>query len=91
MELRNRTKNYDLLIPLSALRQDNSGYYVYTVASRDGGALGAQTFARRADVSLLERDATRAAVTGGVSQRDAIISRADRSLSDGDRVRVSEQ
>ena len=90
MELRKRTKNYDLLIPLSALRQDNTGYYVYTVASRDSGALGAQTTASRADVSVLEQDATRAAVTGGVNQRDVIVSRSDRDLSDGDRVRVKE-
>jgi hypothetical protein len=60
------------------------------VASKDSGALGVQTTALRADVSVLEQDATRAAVTGGVSQRDTIITRADRSLSDGDRVRVKE-
>lgn len=91
VELRKRTKNYDLLIPLTALRQDNTGYYAYTVASKDSGALGAQTTARRADVSVLEQDATRAAVTGGISQRDAIITRADRDLSDGDRVRLKEE
>jgi len=90
MELRNRTKNYDLLVPLSALRQDNTGYYVYIVAIRDSGALGAQTIAQRADVSVLEKDATRAAVTGGVTQRDAIITRSDRNLSANDRVRVNE-
>ena len=88
VELRNRTKNYDLLIPLTALRQDNSGYYVYIVTTKDS-TLGAQTRAQRVDVSVLDQDATRAAVTGGVSQRDVIITRSDRSLSAGDRVRVN--
>ena len=90
VELRKRTKNYDLLIPLSALRQDNSGYYVYTAISRES-ALGAQTTTERADVSVIEKDATRAAVQGGVSQRDTVISRSDRDLSEGDRVRIKEE
>lgn len=87
--IRKRTQNYDLLIPLSALRQDNTGYYVYTVVSREG-ALGAQTTVERADVSVVEQDSTRAAVQGGVSLRDSVASRSDRELHEGDRVRVKE-
>jgi len=89
VQIRKRTQNYDLLVPLSALRKDNVGYYVYMVVQRDG-ALGAQTTVERADLSLLEQDSTRAAVQGGVSMRDRIVSRSDRELNDGDRVRVKE-
>ena len=87
MRLRKRTEAYDMLVPLSALRQDNMGYFVYIVEQREG-ALGTETVARRVDVSVLERDSRRAAVQGGLTQWDRLIARSDRSLNDGDRVRV---
>ncbi|MCL1855840.1 MAG: hypothetical protein FWF86_08915 [Clostridia bacterium] len=89
VQIRKRTQNYDLLVPLSALRKDNAGYYVYTIVQQEG-ALGAQTTVERADLSLLEQDSTRAAVQGSVNMRDRIVSRGDRELHDGDRVRVRE-
>ena len=89
VQIRKRTQNYELLVPLSGLRKDNVGYYVYTIVQRDS-ALGAQTTVERADLSLLEQDSTRAAVQGGVNMRDRIVSRSDRELHDGDRVRVRE-
>jgi multidrug efflux pump subunit AcrA (membrane-fusion protein) len=89
VEIRKRTQNHDLLIPLSALRRDNGGYYVYVITSREG-ALGAETTVSRANVALLEQDATRVAVQGGVSLQDQIVTRGDRELHAGDRVRVRE-
>lgn len=90
VQIRKRTQNYDLLIPLSALRKDNTSYYVYMVVQRDG-ALGAETTVARAEVSLLDQDSTRAAVQGGVGLRDQVVARGDRELHDGDRVRVKEE
>ena len=89
VEIRKRTQNYDLLIPLSALRKDNYSYYVYIIEQSEG-ALGAETTVARMDVSLLEQDSTRAAVRGGIGPRDRIVARGDRELHDGDRVRVKE-
>lgn len=89
MYFKSRSKQYDLLIPLSALRQDDSGYFVYTL-SRSETALGAQTTLSRVNVSLIEADSTRAAVQGGISQGDLLAARSDRSLSPGDRVRLEE-
>ena len=89
VQIRKRTQNYELLVPLSGLRKDNVGYYVYTIVQKDG-ALGVQTTVERADLVLLEQDSTRAAVQGGVNMRDRIVSRSDRELHDGDRVRVRE-
>ncbi len=87
MRFRKRTQNYDVLVPLTALHQDNDGYFVYVV-QQESGALGARMSVARADVTILEQDATRAAVQGGVTQRDTIVARSDRDLADGDRVRV---
>ena len=82
-----RTDNYDALIPIAALRQDNTGYFVYVLRQQDG-ALGARTTIERVDVNVIDQDATRVAVSGGVGRNDSIIERSDRSLSDGDRVRT---
>jgi multidrug efflux pump subunit AcrA (membrane-fusion protein) len=89
VEIRKRTQNFDLLIPLSALHQDNTSYFVYVVAQKEG-ALGAETTVDRVDVSIIDQDSTRAAVQGGAGLRDEIVTRSDRDLSDGDRVRVEE-
>lgn len=89
MMVRKRTQQYDTLVPYSALRQDNTGYFVYVITERDS-ALGAQTTVSRADVTVLDQDGRRAAVQGGVSQRDLIVSRGDRDITAGDRVRIQE-
>jgi hypothetical protein len=84
-----RTANYDTIIPLSALHSDSDGDFVYTV-SQDTSALGTVMTVARVDVTILDQDNNRAALNGGVSQRDTIVSRTDRGLSDGDRVRLEE-
>ena len=87
MKFRKRTQQYDVLIPLSALRQDNDGNFVYVAEQREG-SLGSQMSVRRVDVYVLDQDSTRAALQGGVSQRDLIVARSDRAIQDGDRVRL---
>ena len=84
-----RTQNYDAIIPRSALRHDSDGDFVY-VTSQQEGALGARMSVRRVDVYVLDQDSGRAAVQGGLTQRDVVVERSDRSLSDGDRVRLEE-
>ncbi len=89
MRYRKRTQNYDVLIPLSALRSDSEGDFVFIVEQQQS-SLGAKMVVRRVDIDVLDRDSSRAALQGGISQRDQIVERSDRNISDGDRVRVSE-
>ena len=89
LRFRKHTQRYDLLIPLGALREDSAGTFVY-ILDRQEGSLGAQTTAKRVDVYVLDKDATRAALQGGVSQRDSLIVRSDRDIQEGDRVRLEE-
>jgi hypothetical protein len=84
-----RTSNYDLLVPLTALHQDNTGYYVYRLTTRQS-ALGMETRVSRADVNVIDTDATRAALQGGISFGDMLVARSDRAIADGDRVRSGE-
>ena len=90
MKFRKRTQQYDVLISLSALRQDNDGNFVYVVEQREG-SLGAQMSVRRADVYVLDQDNARAALQGGVTQRDLIVARSDREIQNGDRVRLEDE
>jgi hypothetical protein len=90
MKFRKRTQQYDVLIPVGALRQDNDGDFVYVVDQREG-SLGTQMSVKRVDVFVLDQDNTRVALQGGVSQRDLIVARSDRDIEDGDRVRLEEE
>lgn len=87
MRFKKRTQSYDVLVPLSALRQDNDGDYVLVVDQREG-SLGASTTLQRVDVFELDRDSTRAALQGGLSGRDLVVTRGDREVADGDSVRL---
>ncbi len=87
MAIKKRTKNYETIVPLSALRKDDMGYFVYALTESDG-ALGTETRVKRANVQVLDKDSTRAAVSGGVAGRDRLAARSDRELHDGDRVNV---
>ncbi|MCL1795485.1 MAG: hypothetical protein FWG37_01200 [Clostridia bacterium] len=84
-----RTQNFDIVIPRSALRHDSDGDFVFVVTQQEG-ALGARRSVRRVNVYVLDQDSGRAAVQGGLTQRDVVVERSDRSLSDGDRVRLEE-
>ncbi len=90
MRLRKRTSNYDVIIPLSALRSDSDGDFVFVVEQSES-SLGARMAVRRVDVYVLDEDSSRAALQGGISQRDTVVARGDRDISDGDRVRLAEE
>ncbi len=89
MSITKRTQNYDLIIPLSSLYSDSDGDYVFVV-EQSQSSLGARMTVRRVDVYVLDKDGSRAALQGGVTQRDSIVVRSDRAISDGDRVRLEE-
>jgi|GEM_PF-1545449 len=87
MRFRKRTQSYDVLIPLSALRSDSDGDFVYVITQQEG-SLGASMSVQRVDVYVIDQDSTRAALQGGVSQRDVLVMRSNRNISNGDRVRL---
>lgn len=89
MDYRKRTQSYDIIIPLSALHSDGSGDFVYVVEQSDT-SLGAKLTVRRVDVTVLATDNSRAALQGGISQKDTIVVRSNRDIADGDRVRLEE-
>ncbi|MCL2216168.1 MAG: hypothetical protein FWB91_04015 [Defluviitaleaceae bacterium] len=81
------SSSYDLTIPISALRSDNAGYFLYIVGRR-ATVLGLQNIVTRMNVNVVARDNETASVSGPVFQSNIIVA-SSRAISDGDRVRVN--
>jgi multidrug efflux pump subunit AcrA (membrane-fusion protein) len=79
--------NYDLSLPVAAIRSDNEGYFVYVIAHRNT-VLGLQNEVVRVDVNITARDKETASVTGAVANNSEVIVSSNRSINVGDRVRV---
>jgi multidrug efflux pump subunit AcrA (membrane-fusion protein) len=90
VEIEQKSKAYDTVVPLSALHADGSQYYVMRVIETET-SLGTECFAERVDVTLQEKNETYAAVTGALNDDDEIISSTESSIQDGDKVRLQEE
>lgn len=80
-------KEYEQMIPLSALREDSSGAYCLVI-SEEETMLGAVQTARRVSVTVLEKDAANAAVESSLKDTDKVIVSSEKFVQEGDRVRI---
>ncbi|MEG2710677.1 MAG: efflux RND transporter periplasmic adaptor subunit [Clostridia bacterium] len=83
-----KTDVFGKCVPLSALHGDSAGDYVLVIRERNG-VLGVNQVASRVNVTVLDRDGSRAAIEGSLTQDDRIIEKSDKAISDGDRVRCT--
>lgn len=88
VNINNKTKSYQFLVANEAVHTNTDGSYIY-VLKQKSGPLGNQYFASEAQVTVDDLDGTKSAITSGVSPMDQIIVSSDKSLSDGDQVRLS--
>ena len=84
-----RSQNYDLVVPNSAIRSDSNGKFVYIIQAKNS-ALGNRYFARRVNVEVIASDDNNSAVTGGLNYGDYVITTASAPLKSGDQVRMAE-
>lgn len=83
--------NYPCTVPLTALRQENSKYYVLVAEPRNT-VLGEQLIAVKEEVKVLEKNEKDAALEPGSLKEDSqIIIDTDRYVEAGDRVRLREE
>lgn len=82
-------QEYEQLIPLTALREDTAGAYCL-ILSEEKNMLGTVQTAKRVPVTVLEKDAQKAAVTSTLKQTDQIIASSEKYVEEGDRVRIKE-
>ena len=83
-----KSANYDALIPLSGLREDSNGKFVYVLESKSS-PLGSRYIATRVTVQELARDDKSAAVSG-ISSGDFIIPTSNKPVEAGKQVRLAD-
>lgn len=81
------SSKHDVCIPMSALRQDSRGYFVY-VMQTTYTLMGIDKRAVRVDVFIETTNGVYAAVSGALQSSDQVILSSSKPLSDGDSVRV---
>lgn len=84
-----KSANYELIVPNSALRSDANGYFVLTVQTKSS-PLGNRYVATRVDVQVLASDDTNTAVSGGLVSYDYVITTSSAPLTPGQLVRLVE-
>lgn len=83
-------KDYECVIPSSAVNKDNSGYFVYQIVG-SSSPLGDKYTVKRVDVTVEDDDGTYAAISGEKLDKDAmIVVRSEKPLEDGERVRLED-
>lgn len=80
-------KEYEQLIPLSALREETGGAYCLVI-SEEETMLGTVQTARRVPVAVLEKDSENAAVESTLKDTDKVIVSSEKYVQEGDRVRI---
>jgi len=80
--------NYDTCVPLSALRSDNTGYYLLTV-EQQSSVLGLQNIVTRVSVTIVASDGDMVSVRGPVDRNSQVIIGSNKSITAGDRVRIN--
>ncbi|MCM1024536.1 MAG: HlyD family efflux transporter periplasmic adaptor subunit [Prevotella sp.] len=82
-------QNYDMIVPNSAIREDNNGKFVLSVVAKSS-PLGNRYVAERVDVEVLASDDTSSAVSGAVYGSEFIITTSTKPIEAGMQVRLVE-
>ena len=84
-----KSANYDMIIPNSALKSDANGDFVLVVIAKSS-PLGNRYVVQRADVKVLASDDTNTAVSGAITSGDFVITTATAPIEPGMQVRMAE-
>ncbi|MDR2572557.1 MAG: RND transporter, partial [Oscillospiraceae bacterium] len=89
INLSERSENFSIIVPNSAIRTDTNGDFVLVVISRSS-PLGNRYIATRADVNVMASDDTNPAVSGALTTWDFVITRASAPIEPGMQVRLAD-
>lgn len=84
-----KSANYDLIVPNSAIREDNNGKFILTVESKSS-PLGNRYIATRVDVEVVASDDTQSAITGALYGYEFVITTSTKPVEAGKQVRLSD-
>ena len=83
-----KSANYDLVVPNSAIREDNNGKFVLIVETKST-ALSNRYIATRVDVEVLASDDTKSAISGGLYGYEFVITTSTKPVEAGKQVRLA--
>lgn len=84
-----KSSNYELIVPNSALREDNNGSFVLIVETKST-PFGSRYIAKRVDVEVLEKDDNNAAIKAELFGYEYVITTSSKPLENGDQVKLAE-
>ena len=84
-----KSANYDLLVPNSAVREDNNGKFILIVESKNS-PLGNRYIATRVDVEVLGSDDVKTAISAMLNGYEYVITTATQPVKAGQQVRLAE-
>lgn len=82
-----QSEQFDLCLPIQALREDNYGTYVLILREQED-ILGTQLIAERVDVNVIDKGSRTMALDGAISPKSQVITDSNKYVSAGDRVRI---
>ena len=83
-----KSANYDLIVPNSAIREDSNGKFILIVESKSS-PLGNRYVATRVDVEVLASDDTQSAVSGALYGSEFVITASTQTVEAGKLVRLA--
>lgn len=84
-----KSANYDMIVPNSAIREDNNGKFILTVVPKSS-PLGNRYIATRVDVEVVASDDTQSAITGGLYGYEFVITTSTKPVEAGKQVRLAD-
>lgn len=84
-----RSAEYDLVVPNSAIREDNNGKFVLIVESKSS-PLGNRYIATRVDVQVQASDDNNTAITAPLTGYEYVITTSNKPVEAGKQVRLNE-
>ena len=83
-----QSEQFDLCIPIQALREDNYGNYVLITREQED-ILGTQLIAERIDIMILDKGRRTVAVDAAISSKSQVITDSNKIIYAGDRIRIN--
>ncbi len=84
-----RSSEYELVVPNSAVREDNNGKFILIVESKSG-PLSNRYIATRVDVEVLASDDNNTAISAGLYGYEYVITTSTKPVEAGKQVRLNE-
>lgn len=84
-----KSANYDLIVPNSAIREDNNGKFILIVESKPG-PLNTRYIATRVDVEVLASDDTQSAINAALYGYEFVITTSTKPVEAGKQVRLAD-